>query len=258
MPVVWSEPFRHEQAGRSLYPFGDRATLQATSGAVFDRDAFLDLTLHPAGAAPGLGLVEIEVESGLVTLHVGLGPRQLLASAVFDPTVAPSLLKFVDTLGRPAGLAVCDSAALATIGGWPRGRHTFPIGSAEFAARCVLIWPDPGVAALTADGAWLDGEAWIVGGLGVVVSSEGPGRIRVDSEGDALARQRGCSGASNPTPPPVLRTLVVLDDQGRRTRLLPDRYGSIALVPSRWTRTDQALRVRADGSTLTIEAAATT
>lgn len=256
MSILWTEPFRHENLGQSLYPFGDASTLRTTSGLALDRDAILDLTLHPEGAAAGLSLLEVAVEPGLVRLSVGMPPRTVLATATFDPSAPPTNLRFADALGRPAGLAVCDPTALATLGGWPRGTHRFAAGAAEFAARCAVAWPEPGVSALVAGDQWLDDEAWLVGGLGVVISVDADGAIRIDAEGDPLSRQRRCEGSTEPSPPSVLKALVVIDDQGRRSKLRPDRFGNIALVPVRWTRADQAMRVSAEGSTLTIEAAA--
>lgn len=240
MADLWGRQYREEnQAPR--YPFADQATLLTADGLAFGPDVLLDASLYPAGAGAVLALTSVVVspDARTVTLWVGDEANTQRASAAFDPIGPPASLPVTDPQGRPAGLLVADPLVLTALAGWPAGTHTFPAGSADFVASCVIPTPEAGLRALvTPDGTVFSGDVWLVGQDGVVLSYSG-GNIRVDVVGDPLFTRRACAPGGLFTTPNFLRSL---------NNVGPDLYGNFNLIPAPATWGQTALRITPEGT----------
>lgn len=220
MPETIYPQFR-DQNEHSRYPFSDVATLQSTTGYDFGVDTLLDARIHLINGGVGVALRDVTVTLDKVTLTVGDGTTS--ASADYDPSSPPSRLGLLDVSGRPAGLLLTDSTALAGLGTWPVGVHNFRAGSAEFVASCVDPMYDPTVVGLSVTGGVASGDIWLIGDKGVVLSVGDDGAIRVDAVGDPYALRAACDSMTGFVTPALLRTINGVG---------PDDFGAFHLVPA--------------------------
>lgn len=239
-------PGFREELEFTRYPFADSALLtSAESGQQIEVDTFLDASLYPIGAAARLYISSITITVREITLTIGDEENAELATAIFDPLVAPDVLVFTDSFDRPAGVIISESLKLSRFSAWPVGVHTFELGETEFAASVVIPTPAPGVRGiLTEAGDLFTGDIWIVGDDGVVVR-EIDGNIRIDIVGDPLFARRLCSQLDLFTPPNFLKTI---------NGCAPDANGNFNLTVGENLSTEPILRIYPTDTGLKIEA----
>lgn len=239
MPAsIWASEFRDE-ASWSPYPFTDASTLTDRTGTLtLDRDLFLDASFYPVGAADGLHVSAIDVLPRQVVLWCGVTGALTLCSARFDPLAPPAQLAVTDAYGRPAGLLIVDTGRAATAQTWAPGRYEFEPGAAEFVASCVLPSPARPLRGVLVGDRLLTGHVWLVGEGGVVLRSEGGGRIRVDVVGDPLSKRRECSPVGLFRAPRFVRTI---------NGITPDATGEFQVAVGDHDAPDTVLRLVPDG-----------
>ena len=220
--------WRNVNAG-TRYPFAERASL-SNGARAFEQDTFIDAAIYPVGAEPRMYLSEVEVGVRNITVRVGKPGTPRLAAATFEAANPPDLLRLEDEHGRPAGVLVSSPTRLALLAAWGQRTHSFRPDQTEFAAGATHPTPQPGVRGiLLDDGTLLSAEAWIVGGDGVVLTTQGE-TIRVDVIGDQLFRRRQLSAGGNTFETPrFLQALEVEDPTGTVCGAVPNEHGDIRL-----------------------------
>lgn len=222
------------------YPFADAATLRTRDGILMDQDTFLDFSLYPIGGLEQLYLSKVVVEANLVTLWVGDTIKSELCYCSFDPLFPPDVLEFLDSFGRPAGVAVSSSERLAVFQTWPIGTHPFSPSATPFVATACVSMPEEGVRGISVNGEVLSGDVWLVGENGVVLSEE-DGCIRVDVVGDPLFK-RAANMEDFETP----RFITSING------VSPDDGGDIKLTVGRGYVNDPVIRIYPNGKGLTV------
>lgn len=250
-------PEWRSQNGGTLYPFSEAATLVADSGVAVPPGLFLDAALHPVGGGAGLYMPSVVVGHGSVTVYVGNESAKTLCSGTFDLVRPPDSFALADSLGRPAGLVVSESARLAAFQSWGVGTHSFTRAASEFAATVCFPTPEVTVrGVLLDDGSLLTGDVWLVGGAGVVLREEaptlpgsygvpaGPVRcVRVDVVGDPLFRRRACDDAGLFTTPRFVKAVRFVGPNGEDFTAAPDERGDVRVVVNNGLAAATVLRV---------------
>lgn len=220
MPDVLFRDFRDENA-LSKYPFADTADLVSTDGFALAPDVFVDATLYPIGGHAQLAITKIAISLQVVTITLGDPITTNLATAVFSLQDLQEIIPFTDAYGRPAGILVADTVALAMLQSWPAGEHKFLRGTAEFVASCCVPQPAAGVRGILTDADELfTGDVYLIGEDGVVLREISEGVIQVDVVGDPLFVRRTCDPVALFATPRFLKTL---------NNIPPDEYGNFSI-----------------------------
>ncbi len=268
MPEPFYYPEWRAEQRRTKYPFADTATLTNGAGAFVADDAILDISLYPIGGRERMFLSRVLVEAAEITLYFGDAGDKLRCSGTFSLTDPPTVVALTDGFGRPAGLLVSESALLAQFQALGLGTHDFSVTATELCAVCVLPTPEPGVRGfLLDDGTIVAGDAWLVGGDGVVLTrtlaatEDDCGNrvvsqvLLVDIVGDPLFRQRLCDPTTVFAAPRLLKQLRILKDCDHVATLTPDDHGNISLRVGSNLASDTTLRIRPTEQGLRLETA---
>lgn len=248
------------------YPFTDSATLANIDGDFIGESLFLDASFYPVGGTERMYLSQVVVTNEQVTIWIGDQNTNMLASVMFSVLTPPSIIKLVDTFGRPAGLIVSEPNRLATFQSWSIGTHLFSVTQTEFVARVCMPTPEIGVRGIVlADGSIFTEDIWIIGEDGVVVrretitvpkegytdETEVQEVIRVDIVGDPLFRRRLCSAVF--ATPTLLKTLTFRHGC-EKIVCGPDELGDLKITVGSQDVDDPILRVRSVPEGLILEA----
>lgn len=253
--------FRDEQEA-SRYPFADSASLQSDADETIQiaPDTFIDASFFIIGGYQRVYISSIVIAPQSITINVGDEELSVRVTSSYNPLSPPAdgVLLFADQYGRPAGMLLSSSTALARFSGWGTGTYTFDIDQTEFVGSVVIPANEPGVRAIRPETKqFLTGDIWLVGDQGVVLRQDGPGVIRIDIIGVPLFRRFLCEpqqGAYFPNK----QYLKTINGCG------PDEFGNFT-----FTATDQpniagreipatnnnVLRIYADGETIVIDTA---
>ena len=238
------------------YPFGAAATLTNRSGDVILDSLLLDAHLYPVGGQDGMYLSTVVVAADTVTFVLGDSASTSIAAGKFNRIDPPDSVQLLDSYGRPAGILVSERARLASFSSWAEGQHDFTQDATEFSATCCMPTPEIGVRGiLLEDGSILQGQLWLVGDAGIVLSHSDElyrtrdgndvlvSVIRVDIVGDPLFRQRLCDQSDVYTPVQLVRKLRVI---GRQENFVcePDAAGNIAIQAANLLAADTVMRIR--------------
>ena len=240
--------FRDELAP-TKYPFRDGASLTSNTAQTIDPDTFLDASLYPIGSVDGMFIAQIEVAIRNVTITLGDRISLNLATAEFAQTTPPTLLRFTDDVGRPAGVLVSAPLRLARFGAWSTAIHTFARPDTQFVASVSVPTPEIGVRGiLTENDELFTGDIWLVGDNGVVLRDDA-GDIRVDIVGDPLFVRQVCEELGRFNPPRFIKTIngCLPDDQGNFNLTVGDHEATRTVV--RIYPTDNGLTIEAVGQT---------
>jgi hypothetical protein len=187
--------FRDEQ-GASKYPFADYATLTESGGVnSFAKDVFVDAVFYPIGGGGALYISTVIIALNKITIVVTTTNPIVTASASYTPLDLPQsgVLSFYDNYGRPAGVLVFDKDRIPEIYQWGFGTYSFTRKATEIVATAFIPAQEPGVRALTVNGAnFVTGDVWLVGRGGVVLRVEDDNVIRVDTVGAPLFQREIC------------------------------------------------------------------
>jgi hypothetical protein len=239
-------PAFRDQQQVTPYPFADDATLRTSDGLTIDPAMFLDVSLHPVGLTAGGRLASVTVTTASVAIAVGDRKNVQLATAVFDTTTLPPVLKLLDSHNRSAGILLADPLLLAVLRAWPIGKHVFPIGAAEFVASVCIPSPVSVVEGFTVNGAGLlTDEVWLAGDRGVVLR-EIDGEIRVDIVGDPLFVRRLCQSVRQFATPRFIKTI---------NGCPPDAAGNFNITVGNSLTSDTIIRIYPRDGGLQIESA---
>ena len=247
------------------YPFADDAPLTNEAGDIIFNETFLDASLYPIGNRERMYISKVTITNTDATITIGDVLVDELATSTFDILSPPSLLRFEDPFGRPAGIIKSEPLRLAIFQSWTVGEHTFEVGETEFVAAVCIPTPEVGVRGVQLDdGTILTGDVYIVADEGVVFSvreltvDNGCGDIetfqviRTDVVGDPLFRRRLCAPALFDSPQ-FLETITF--KAGSDTIVCgPDDFGDIKITVGTQDSPDTILRVRSVTDGLTIEA----
>lgn len=241
MTQVYGQNF-YDQQRASRYPFTDTSTLVTDTGYTLGTDVFLDAVIYPVGAGPRLALTSIVVTTDSVTLWIGDGNTEQMASAVVNPLLPVNAYVFLDSVGRVAGQLVADPIPLAALSTWAAGTHTFAQGEADFVARCTIPIPATGLLGLTDGKTVISGDTWFVGEDGVtLVGDADTGLITINVVGDPLFKRRNCAGAgSNAFITPSY--LCTINHTG------PDVFGNFTIAANPIVAPGTILRVNPKGA----------
>lgn len=235
--------FRDEQL-ETNYPFSDHATLLSNTLQPIEPDTFLDASIYVVGLGPGAYIPRVSVKSSTITIYIGDQVDQLRASATFNVTDPPTLLKIVDKYGRPGGILISSPERLAIFQTWPPGDHVFDQAATEFVSAVVIPTPEVGLRGLlTPAGELFVGDVWLVGESGVVLR-EDDGAIRIDIIGDPLVNRKLCEPAGLFDTPNFLRTI---------NGIPADERGDFKLEVLAKSAAATVLRIRKDNESLKIE-----
>jgi hypothetical protein len=250
------------------YPFEDDATLANEFGRSFEESTFLDAAFYPVGGRAGLYISQVEITNTLATITVGDSDNDSRCSATFTLGSPPDELRFIDGVGRGAGVLISESLRLAVFQTWAVGIHEFGSTETGFVTACCMPVPAIGVQAIQLeDGTLLSGDVWIMGDDGVVLSCDtvelpldcDPDTeeiqyvIRVDIVGDPLFLRKVCAPGRFETPRFLER--ITFQKGGKSYQCGPGELGNINISPSTHTAEDTILRVRATAEGLVIETA---
>lgn len=249
--IIFPE-FRDEQ-GDSKYPFADTATLTTNTGFELARNTFVDASIYAIGAQTRVYITNITVAADLVTLTIGDSGSSSRCAATYNPLDPPEtgLLNLTDAYGRPAGILLSSRDALALVGGWSLGEHTFAAAASEFVSTVVTPAQEAGVRGLTlSTGDLLTGDVWLVGDRGVVLREVAPNVIRVDIVGAPLFKRLDCLADDGTpkeafTPKTFIRTINGCG---------PDEYGNFNITVATKTAPDSVLRIYPENGVLKIDA----
>ena len=222
----------------SRYPFSDASTLVAADGLALTNETFIDAQFITFSGGAGLAITKLISANGIVTIWLGDSTTSTLASTVIQPGLFATRLGFTDTTGRPIGMAVVDPEAIAALRAWPNGTHTFPAGSAEFVASCVMPYPNPNVEQLLVNGQALSGDVWLVGDQGVVLSVNSDSSVRVDVVGDPYFLRVAANAGAGFTTPRFVKTINGVG---------PDTFGRFKLLPVASPGGPTPLRITPEG-----------
>lgn len=248
------------------YPFADESTLVNDAGDTLFKDLFLDAAFYPVGGEAGGRLSKIEIFSATGVIWYGDEGEDFRASATFSLGDPPDSLRFLDTLGRPAGLLVSESQRLAVFQSWGVGSREFSLSQTGLAAAVCMPAPEPGVRGVIADdGQVLTDDVYIVGDDGVLVTyetitleatcerPETEARvIRIDVVGDPLWRRKECAPGFFSTPR-FLET-ITFQKGGKSFVCGPGGLGNIRLVVGNDQADDTILRIRPTETGIKFEA----
>lgn len=208
MADLWGVEYRRANLV-SRYPFDDRATLVASTGATLGTDALIDADVGIPGTPTRVALTAIEVGADAVVLRFGSDAAPRAAAATFRAAAPAATLDVVDAAGVAVGTLVVDPEALATVQAWPAGTHAFPAGAADLAVSAVTPEPGGGVTGVAAPSGYvLSGEAVLVGNRGVTLAVAADGSVVVHAVGDPLGARAACAAAGGAFEPPTpIRTV---------------------------------------------------
>lgn len=233
--------FRDEQSD-SRYPFSDRATLLSSERKLdIGRATFIDASLYAIGGDKQAYISAIVVGPQSVTIQIGDSGNKNRASVTYNPADPPEsgVLTLADSYGRPAGMLLSSSTALAIFGSWPFETHTFKQANAEFVSSVVIPAKEAGVRAVkTPTGSLLTGDVWLVGDQGIVLRAVDDRTIRVDVVGEPLFVRHLCSAANLFSQPTFVKTLTV-----NGISCGPDAYGNFIFTATGHEASDTILRV---------------
>jgi len=256
--IIFPE-FRDEQSD-SRYPFIDTATLTANTGALLNRDTFVDAAIYPIGAVAPLYISSIAVTSNAVTITIGDQTRTGVCTTTYAPLDPPESgeLALTDSYGRPAGTLISERTKLALIGGLAPVVHTFTARATEFVAGVVYPAQEPGVRGLTTpnNSELITDDIWLVGRDGVMLRADPPNSniIRVDIVGVPLFKRLQCVNGDNEelttigafTPKTFLRTI---NGYG------PDEFGNFNITVAAKATEATILRIYPENNVIKITAA---
>jgi hypothetical protein len=229
------------------YPFADTATLTADTTQAIDVDTFLDACFYPIGGGSRIGISRVEVTSDQVIISISDSSRTVLATGTIDLLTIPSIIRFEDILGRPAGILVSDALRLARFGAWAVGTHNFAIGDAEFVASVVIPTPEIGLRGVQlADGSILAGDVWLVADDGLVFeANEDSENIVLNVVGDPLFIRKDCVEVNDFDVPNFILTI---------NNCRPDDHGNYQLTVGDHFNDQTILRIYGEDAGLVIEA----
>lgn len=227
--------FRDEVAA-SRYPFADTATLQANNSAFnIGVDSFIDAVFYAIGAGPGLHISRISTSAALTTIVITDNAGLLEFTATYNPLrPLTTALEVFDAYGRPAGYLLADSDKLASFG-TQIATYEFDRSATEFAASVVIPAKERGVRGVkTPTSELLSSDVWLVGDMGVQLSSKGNGVIRIDILGEPLFKRALCDGNVNF---PVKKYIKTING------CAPDEFGNFVITAARSLVLDSILRI---------------
>lgn len=179
------------------YPFSDGATLINDNGHTINRELFVDARLYPVGGLAGMYLSRVAVLDNEVRLYVANPDGTEIAYGVFSYPAIPANgeIPVVDLYGRAAGVLVSTQQQLLEVpAAFSKGDTPFSAAQTEFAATAAIPIPDIGIRGfITDDGQAVFGDVYIVGDVGIVLSDDEAGEIRVDMLGDPYAKVKDCN-----------------------------------------------------------------
>jgi hypothetical protein len=228
-----------DQVKDTKYPFSDNSTLLTASNLLIDKSAIYDASFYLVNWSSRLFITSIEIATGVgpeLKIYVGNSSNKKAAVATLDPFSIPEVITFTDTLGRPAGIMVVDSVAMAFLQTWPIGEHILR-EAAEFVPSVVLTMSGEAVSSLRSyDNELVNGNVWLIGEDGVVLRLE-DGNIRVDIVGDTLFKRR-----DNPESFITPRFIKTINN------VPPDEHGDYKIVVGNFQASDTILRIYPDPS----------
>ena len=208
---------------RVKYPFDDSTSLESSAGVLIPDNLFIDARLYPIGGTARQFLSSVVKAGSLLSFYISSSSGTALASGSYNVSAPPSrhVIVLKDSLNRSAGVLVTDSTRISPLAGWADGTYAFTSDQTEFAAGTIVPMPDYGVRSIRVDDTEsLSGNAYIVGGRGVVLSVSG-NTISVNIVGEAKYKQLLCSVDGFEYPCPV-KTI---------NGLRPDEFGNFMIVP---------------------------
>lgn len=240
-------PEYRDQNTASRYPFGDKATLFATTGLEIPSDLFIDANLYPTITGAPIYITQIDVSPGNIRIYIGTARTPKACWTDFDPLAPSARLRLVDVYGRSAGLLLVDTDAALVTQAWDIGSHTFRAVATDFVASCCRPFSPVGVTGLlTAANALVSNEVDIVTEDGVLIRLEDD-HLRMDVVGDPLFLRKLCVPEELFRTPQYLQTI---------NNIRSDEYGNMTIIAGGLERPDSIVRIYSDGdNTLTIELA---
>ena len=270
-------PQWREENRETKYPFTPASTMTSLTGQVIPVGVFVDARLYPVGGLAELRITRVLVDHERVVVYAGDTEDEARATATFSTTNEKTLAKFVDALGRPAGVIVLsDTTAISAIRAWGLGEFEFSAGSTTFVASACTPTPETGVRGFRlSDGSILTGDVWLIGSEGVVVRRElvqvkdpltqverQVNAIRVDVVGDPLFRRKLCAtegeDATAFRTPQLVRRIRFVDRLGQEVLVDPDSGGDIQMWANNQLSGTSVLRITPRSGALAIEAVGTT
>lgn len=252
-------PEWRDQAGATLYPFAEDATLTNGTDTLI-AGTLLDAAIYPVGGSTNPYLASVTVDYQGVTIAIGDDASDNRATGFIPLVPTSGLVALTDANGMPAGLLVSDTDRLSVLQSWGVGTHSFTVEQTAFAATVCFPTPETGVRGILLDtGELIVGDVWLVGADGVVfrpdeASEPGPcgvvtkRAIRMDVVGDPLFRRRLCTQAALFNTP-LFITSVLFRDANHEFVCTPDELGNIRMVANNFLAADSILRVvNAEGS----------
>lgn len=256
MPEFTLVPEWRDDQQATGWPFSSVVIPTNDNGYFIPDSTFLDAAFYPVGGTVGLYISSISVSNNLVTIIVSDAGIENLASGSFPLLNPPSLIPFVDSVGRPAGVIISDPNRLAVFQAWGSGTQAFTVDQTEFVAAVYQPSPEIGFRGFVlADNSLITGDIWIVGDDGVVVRHDPGGPLsafRVDAVGDPLFARRLCSPANLFITPRFIKQLRIVSGDGT-IHAEPDESGNFEISVGSNLATDVALRVRTTDSGLVFE-----
>lgn len=238
------------------YPFSPNATLTNGDKAVILDGTFLDAHLYPVGGEVGIYLSRVEVTNDKVYLWIGDTAKRLRAKAEMPLVSGTDFLYFEDDYGRAAGCIVTATSRVGVFQSWGLGVHDFTRAHTEFTARVCTPQPEQGLSGLVLDdGTVVSGDVWLVGGAGVVFSTEQlylpatPERdadvvtaVRVDVVGDPLFRRRLCAPDEGYVGPNPISSINVVHGENNWV-ITPDENGNVSITVGDHASVQTVLRI---------------
>lgn len=260
MPIILEEDWLNLGA-TTKWPFSESALLANAAGMSLSNAMFLDAAIYPVGMVKGAYISKITVLDALVTITLGEEAVEL-CSATFDRFAAEARLPLVDAYGRPAGLLLAKSLALAEFQTWDDGEYKFLRTQTEFAGGVCIPRPERGLSGIVLEsGELFTGDIHLVASDGVIferfLANRSDGAclpylpveaITVHVVGDPLHVRHGCdlqaaSGLFSAINP--LQRLVIMQ-AGPTLELVPDANGGVTIFGGSELTNRPALRVKTE------------
>lgn len=261
MGDIWYPEYRDELLG-TLYPFTDDSTLVSQDGFTLDSKLFLDAAIYPLVQVSRLSVTALTVSlDGTVVLQIGGGGTAFVLEAVFNVLDLPEVISLVDSSGLPGGVLVPNPSGLVTLQAWPAGTHKFQPGAADFVATVCHAVPPQLVTGISVGGRVFNGDVWIYGYNGIVVTAAGltnladylpANAIVINAVGNPYPKRIQCTTETY-TPAVPINELVFIGADRRRVTVPPDHHGNISFIVGSNVAEDTAMRITPGENTVTFE-----
>lgn len=237
------------------YPFVDSASLAATNGAFLPESVILDASIIADPQYTRVWISSITRNGSQITFNIANSINRAFATGVYNLATAGDTVYLLTQADQPAGVLVIDNTS-NFLQGWPTGTSEFLAAATTFSMSALEFLPGAAVTEVRSDNAIQSGDLCWVGSDGVQLrTTENPNEVVIDIVGDPLYELDQSQYES--VAPGILRYFDVVFGEDAFT-VGPDNDGVIHLEAQNLYLTNDALRITADGNTLSFELAGQT